>query len=139
MERRQHERYELEAPLSFSWNGPGGGLHRHEGLLRNMSGGGLFVSTSDWPPEGVRIRFNMSFDSFLAGSPLIIRACAQVVRVELPTPGQSRAGFAAAMKTFTLRNGKKKLIQRGTVGEGPKSSKSVKKKMLIKSRPSNLL
>jgi PilZ domain len=138
MDRREHERYDLEAPLSFSWNGPGSVRHRHQGLLRNMSGGGVFVCTGDSPPEGARIQFNMSFHSLFAGSRLVLRACAQVVRVELAAPAQGHAGFAAAIKTFTLRNDRK-LIERGIVGEGLKNGKFVKKKTLIKSRTSTLL
>ena len=75
----------------------------------------------------------MSFSSFLASSQLIFRASAQVVRVELAAPVQARVGFAAAIKTFTLRNDKKKLIERGIVGEGLKDDKFARKKTLIKS------
>jgi PilZ domain len=138
MDRRQHERYDLQAPLTFSWNGPGGARHRRQGLVRNMSGGGLFVSTGHSPPEGARIQFNMSLSSLLASSQLILRAYAQVVRVELAAPVQARAGFAAAIKTFTLRNDKKKLIERGIVGEGLKGDKFARKKTLIKSGMSTL-
>jgi hypothetical protein len=138
MERRQHYRYDLEGPLSFSWSGPGGVRHRHQGLLRNISGGGVFISTGDCPPEGARIQFSMAFDSFAAGSRLVIRARAQVVRVKLAAGDARRAGFAAAIKKFALRN-EKKLIERGTVGEGLESGKSTKKKALMKSEPSNLL
>jgi hypothetical protein len=104
-----------------------------------MSGGGVFVSTGDPPPEGVRIQFSMSFHSLFAGSRLVMRACAQVVRVELAAPVQGCAGFAAAIKTFTLRNNKKKLIERGIVGERLKSGNYAEKKTLIKSRTSTLL
>jgi PilZ domain len=138
MDRRQHERYDLEAPLSFSWNGPRGVRHRLQGLLRNMSGGGVFVSTSESPPEGTRIQFSMSFHSVLAGSRLVLRACAQVVWVEVAAV-QGRGGFAAAIKTFTMRNNEKKLIERGIVSEGLKNGKFVKKKMSIKSEAPTLL
>jgi PilZ domain len=139
MDRRRHERFYLEAPLSFSWNDPEGVRHRHPGLLRDMSGSGVFVSTDDSPPQGARIQFSMSFHSLFSGSRLVIRACAQVVRVELGAPVQGRGAFAAAIKTFTLRNEEKKLIERGIVGEGLENSKFAKKKTLIKSRTSTPL
>jgi hypothetical protein len=139
MDRRRHERYDLEAPLSFSWNSLGGIRRRQKGLLRNMSGDGVFVSTGDSPPEGARIQLNMSFHYLFTGSRLVLRACAQVVRVELAAPVQGHAGFAAAIKTFTLRNDKRNLLERGIVGEGLKNGKFKKKKTLIKSRTSTLL
>lgn len=113
MDRRRHERYELEGPLSFSWRSPRGVRHRQRGLLHNMSGGGVFVSTDDLPPQGGRIQFSLSFHYFFAGSRLVLRARAQVLRVELTAGAQGRAGFAAAIESFTLRNDQKKLIERG--------------------------
>lgn len=138
MDRRKHERYDFEAPLSFYWGGPGGVRHRYQGLLRNMSGGGVFVLTDDSPPEKARIQFNMSFRSLFPGSRLVIRACAQVVRVDSAAPLQGNVGFAAAMKTFTLRNDRKKLLERGIVDEELKSDK-LKNKTLIKAGRSTLL
>ena len=129
MDRRQHERYDVEAPVSFCWNGPGG-VHRHQGLVRNMSGGGVFVATHDSPPERARIQFKVSFRCLFPCSRLVIRARAQVVRVALTAPQPGRVGFAAAMKTFTLCNDKKKLLERGIVGKRLKSDKSSKKKLI---------
>jgi PilZ domain len=139
MDRRQHERYDLHAPLSFSWNDAGGIRHRVQGSLRDISGAGVFVSTRDAPPDGAHIQFRLSFDSLCAGSRLIIRARAQVVRVEAAAPIQGCVGFAAAIKTFTLRNNERKLIERGIVGEGPKKGKLLKNKTLIRSRTPSLL
>jgi PilZ domain len=134
MDRRRHERYELEAPVNFSWNDSGGFRRRHQGVLRNISGGGVFVLAEEAPPSGVRIRFKVPFHYSFAGSPLVIQASAQVVRVELAAAIGELAGFAVAIKNFTLRNRDKKLIERGSVG---KKSKPVEK-TLIKSETLNL-
>jgi hypothetical protein len=103
MDRRQHERYNLPVTLSFSWRDPCGVLQRRRGLLRNISGGGVFVSTQDWPQDGASIRLNVSFRAVFPGAPLVLRAVAQVVRLESCAELEGRAGFAAAIKTFTLR------------------------------------
>lgn len=120
IDRRQHDRYELEGPVSFSWRGTGGNRFRRRGLLQNISGGGVFVSTDHSPPEGTEIQFRVSFDCLLAGSRLVLSARARVTRVESAGPAE-RSGFAAAVGSFTLRNDRNKLIERGTVGEATKN------------------
>jgi PilZ domain len=104
MDRRQHGRFDLEAPLRFSWKGPGDVRHRAEGRIRNISVGGVFVFTDDPPPVGARVRFCVYFRSFLARSRLVMQTTAQVVRVEPSPQGTAPAGFAAALKTYMLRN-----------------------------------
>ncbi len=109
MERRQHERYDLQAPVSFSWKDSSGACGRYKGLLLNISGSGFLVSTCDLPPEGARIHLSVSFRTVIAGTRLMVRAKAQVVRVESPGEGEGRIAFAAAIKSFTLRSNQKKL------------------------------
>lgn len=129
MDRRRHERYDLESPLTFSWKEAGGARHRQRGLLRNMSGGGVFVRTNQSPPEGTRVQFRMSFRSFFADSRLVLWACAEVLRVESAPALETDSGFAAAIKTFTLRNAERRLIERGTAGEGARTASSVRIKL----------
>jgi len=106
MERRQYERYDLRASLVFSWLGPKGVRHRRRGLLRNISGGGVFVCSSESPPMDARTRFSVPVESFFVpGSEVIIRAVARVVRLELLAPNEGSSGFAAAIDTFTLHSG----------------------------------
>ena len=104
MDRRQHERYNVEARLRFSWKTSKGTSRRGEGVLRNISGGGVFVVTTKLPPEGTNIQFNTSLEYFVAGSRLLIRGVAQVVRVALSTSAESRTGFGAAITALKLRN-----------------------------------
>jgi hypothetical protein len=118
MDRRQHERYDLQASLSFSWKDSGGVRQCQKGLLSNISGGGFFVSTPDSPPIAVRVQVRVSLRNVFAGTPLVLRARARVVRVELPAEVAGRAGFAAAMMAFTLRHEGKKLIGHGIAEEG---------------------
>jgi PilZ domain len=116
MERRQHERYGLQASVSFSWKGAGNTGQRCSGLLLNISGGGVFIATRDLPAKGTRIRLKMSLPTAVGGTHLDIRQTAEVVRLELPkeTETEAHTGFAAVTKSFTLRSGGKKLGDRAT-------------------------
>jgi hypothetical protein len=116
MERRQHERYGLQAAVSFSWKDSRNTNQHCSGLLLNISGGGVFIATRDLPPTGTRIRLKMSLPTVVGGSRLDIRASAEVVRLELPKESEiaQRIGFAAATKSFTLRSGGKKFGDRAT-------------------------
>jgi PilZ domain len=124
MERRQHERYGLEAPVSFSWP-PQNTNQRRKGLLLNISGGGAFIATRDLPPTGAHIRFRVWLRTAFGGNELDIRAAAEVVRVELPGEGEAteRTGFAAAIKTFTLRSNGKNLADHATADMVTKTRK----------------
>lgn len=106
MQRRRHERYELEVQLNFSWKDTEGVRHLANGTAHNISGGGIFISTNDPPPLRSRIRFNLSFNSFLANSRLVMDTIAEVIRVE-PSPRiEEPAAFAAFLGPYTLRNDK---------------------------------
>lgn len=108
MDRRQHERYDIQAPVRFSWKDLTDVRQRGKGLLTDISGGGLFVSTPDSPPEGARIRLSVAFRTVFAGAGLVIRGVGAVVRVELPREAEGRLGFAAAIETFSFRSNHKK-------------------------------
>ena len=57
--------------------------------------------------------FDGYFRSFLASSRLVMQTTAQVVRVEPSSQGKAPAGFAAALKTYILRNEKEVVEQEG--------------------------
>jgi PilZ domain len=116
MERRQHVRYGLQAPVSFSWKDSRSTSQRCNGLLLNISGGGFFIATRDLPPTGTRIRLRTSLPTVIGGMQLDIRAIAEVLRLEWSEEGEvaKRTGFAAATKSFTLRSDVKKLGDRAT-------------------------
>lgn len=123
MERRQHERYGLQAPVSFSWRDFRNTSWRCKGLLLNISGGGVYIATRDLPPRGVRIRFSVSLRAVFAATQLDIRGSAEVVRLELPGEIEGRAGFAAAIKGFTLRSDGKNLTDHASANMAAKTRK----------------
>jgi hypothetical protein len=76
--------------------------------MRNMSGSGVFVATGECPPEGTHIKFSVVVETASGDCRLFIRGAAQVVRQERRDAG-GRAGFAATIKSFTLRHEERKL------------------------------
>lgn len=110
MDRRQHERYTLETQVNFSWNDPGGVRQRRKGLLNNISGGGILVSTPSPPPNGACIHFTTCLRSPFGGSRLVIRAVGQVLRVKSASEAERPSEFAAAINTFTLHENPKERI-----------------------------
>ena len=111
MERRQHERNGgLNATVVFSWKDSEHISRRHRGWLLNISGGGAFVATCDFPPVGARIRLSVSFRTIFADTRLAIRARAEVIRVQLAKEVGGCTGFAAVISSFTLHNQEKNLI-----------------------------
>jgi len=103
MDRRQHERSDLEGPVNFRWKTLGG-IRRGQGTIRNISRGGIFVSTSKPPPVAVRLRLRVLFGSFFPGSRLVLQTNARVVRAESSSQPKVPAGFAAVLQSYILRN-----------------------------------
>ncbi len=116
MERRQHERYDLQTPLSFSWKSARGVRYRREGLLRNISGGGVFVATREVPPVGSEVRFCVLIHSVLAWSRLVLHGTVSVVRTDPTLRADALPGFGAAMKSYTLRN-QKEVLEKNVLGK----------------------
>jgi PilZ domain len=105
--RRRHERSDVEAPVNFSWKGSADvRQHQGEGTLQNISRGGVFIRTGDPPPLGTRVKFKLFFRSFVPDSRLVMQASARVVRAEPSSQAGARAGFAATLKIYILRNDK---------------------------------
>jgi PilZ domain len=118
MEQRKHIRYVLPAPVSFSWKDSRDSRRRSNGVLLNISGGGFFVLSHDLPPERALIELCVTFQNVFAGSSLVIRTIARVVRVK-----QSKiqeAGFAAVIRSFTLHSDEKSLVDNGAIDRGSK-------------------
>jgi hypothetical protein len=108
MPRRNHQRYDLKATLSFSWMDEDGALYWHQGFTRDISAGGVFVWTDRVPPPRANVQIEIFVSSLLPRSILVIRGEGQVVRVAQNLPDSQddteRTGFAAAINTFTLNN-----------------------------------
>ncbi len=104
MDRRWYQRWELEAPVTYSWKDAGGVRHRTKGAVKNISGAGVFVSTHEPPVLGARVRFRVFFSSFHFVSVLVMKTIGQVVRVESELQAEAPGGFAVAFKSYFLRN-----------------------------------
>jgi len=104
MERRRHERWEIDAALRFHWKAAGETRRHGEGIARNMSAGGVFVSTNHPPSVGTRVRFRIAFSSLRGASTLVMDTIVEVVRVVPGAEGEQQPGFAGVLKTYTLRN-----------------------------------
>lgn len=74
--------------------------------MRNISPWGVFVSTQEPPPLGARVRFRVFFNLLHPRSRLVMKTTAHIVRVEPSPQGGVPAGFALAVKDYTLRNEK---------------------------------
>lgn len=103
MDRRRRERYDLRAPLSFSWRDLSKIRQRHDGVLSNISGGGLFILTLDPPPKGSQVHVRVSIPTVSPGRELIIRATGEVVRLESAVGAEGRTGFATIINHFSVR------------------------------------
>ena len=131
MDRRRHERFDLEALVKSFWQDRAGTRYRGQGLARDISAGGLFVLTHDLPPLEVDVRLEVFFRSFLAGSRLALRINSRVVRVEKDPRVKERDGFAVAVKTFMLRNDDGEVLEQGRIIKGPSKAVSKDKKKVL--------
>jgi hypothetical protein len=112
MERRQHERFVLEAALNVLWRDPEGVPHQTKGLARDISASGLFALADEVPPGGANVEIEVFVGSVLARSRLVIQGEGRVVRVEAgPRVRERAAGFAASINAFTLRNEKGEVLE----------------------------
>jgi len=103
MDRRRHDRYDLEAAARFSWRDDGGVRWRCRGLTRDISETGIFVVAGDTPPSGARVRLEVHAWS-PAGSGLLMQTTGKVVRVEASARPAGTAGFAIVTSSLVLRN-----------------------------------
>lgn len=102
MDRRQHNRFDLSAPVTYSWE-QGSIRSAGRGTTRDVSECGLFVLTESSPPLGAVIEFEVSF-SFRDDSQIQMRAKGKVIRVDADGTAKAVHGFAAATKVLWLYN-----------------------------------
>jgi hypothetical protein len=106
MDRRLHERFDLEASASFSWKDEGGIRWRGRGLTRDISETGVFIVAADVPPSGSPVRLEVHAYSE-AGPGLLMQTKGKVVRVEAvgaKTQVAIGTGFAVVTNSLVLRN-----------------------------------
>jgi PilZ domain len=112
MERRQHERFVLEAALNVLWKDSEGAPQQAKGLARDISASGVFVFADEVPPVRTDVEIEVLISSVLARSRLVIQGAGQVIRVEAgPTVRERAAGFAAVISGFRLRNEKGEVLE----------------------------
>lgn len=92
-------RYQVAAPVVFSWENPAGGRLQGEGLTRDISVRGAFILilTAECPPTGVTLSVKISLPR------LMMATKGRVVRIQHPVLGESRDGFAVACEDFALQ------------------------------------
>lgn len=110
MDRRQHTRFDLNAPVTYTWKDRKGSLRTGSGTTRDVSECGLFVFTDSLPPAGKIIRFEVTFP-FRDDSHIRMRAAGGVMRVENDSNAKAR-GFAAVTKVLWLgKRGDSKVVE----------------------------
>lgn len=103
MDRRLHKRFDLSAPVTYSWKDPTGVRRSGHGTTRDVSESGLFVLTDSLPTVGTAIQFEVSF-SFHDDSRVQMRAKGMTVRVDADGSAEAVHGFAASTKILWMYN-----------------------------------
>lgn len=80
-ERRMHSRYQLALPLRFEFRSTDGSLQAGQGVTSDLSSGGLlFVTECERPPNGAEIELSIEWPHLLQGvCPLEIYARGKVL------------------------------------------------------------
>lgn len=103
MDRRLRTRFDLTAPVTYSWKERPGVRRTGQGATRDVSERGLFVLSDSCPPVGTAIQFEVLF-SFRDDSQIRMKAKGKVVRVQAEGNGDSIHGFAADTRVLWLSN-----------------------------------
>jgi len=75
-----------------------------EGVTRDLSTEGMYVLTETCPPLHAKVQIQVQFPPLTESRGLQMRTSGHVLRRELIAGAKVHGGFAAACKTFTLRN-----------------------------------
>lgn len=93
----------MNASVQFRWSGPEDEHCQGEGITRDMSVAGAYITTATCPPPNAVIRMEVFLPISDGGSKALMQADMMVLRVEHPIEGNSRSGFSAVGKGFSLR------------------------------------
>jgi hypothetical protein len=102
-ELRAAERFQLRLPVNFSWPLRGQKTQTSEGLTRDISSRGLFVSARNGPRIGASLRFEFNLTPDDASSAVQVEGKGRVVRVEHGALKHRITGFAIRNLSFTVR------------------------------------
>jgi len=100
MDRRARQRFDLSAPVAYTWKNSHPTPHGGAGVTRDVSESGMFVLGDSLPPVGATVQFEVSF-SFRDDSQIRMKAQGTVLRV-LAADGKMQSGFAAMTKEPVL-------------------------------------
>jgi len=101
-ERRKGIRYRMNASVMFRWTGPEDEHYQGEGVTRDMSVAGAFVTTATCPPPNALVQMEVFLPLSDDGSKALMNAGMMVLRVEHDNAGNKRSGFSAVGKGFSL-------------------------------------
>ena len=102
MDRRIHTRFDLTAPVTYTWTEQDGICRTERGSTRDVSECGLFVLTDSFPPVGTVIQFEVAF-SFRDESQIRMKAEGKVIRVDADGSAKEAHGFAADTQVLWLQ------------------------------------
>ena len=103
MDRRSHLRFDLRAPVAYTWKDKEGIRQDSSGITRDVSEKGVFIIAHSTPPMGASIRFEVSF-LYRDHSQIRMRARGRVLRVESNGEAKTEHGFATATNMLGLDN-----------------------------------
>jgi len=111
---RKHNRYRLDAPVSFIWRNGREIQHEGTGLTRDIGLGGVFVFTQACLPLEVSVHVDLVLPRLTSEArTLLVQGDGQVIRVEPGGPSGTGGGFAATIKRFFLRGEEGALTEDG--------------------------
>jgi len=93
----------MSTSVIFHWKGPENQRLQGEGATRDVSVEGVFVLTKTCPPENALVQLEVILPLSDGASKAQMKAAMRVVRVDHDAAGNSRNGFSAAGKGFSLR------------------------------------
>lgn len=102
MDRRVRPRFDLTAPVKYSWKDLAGNRHG-TGFTRDVSERGIFIVTDTLPPMGATVHFEVSFP-FRDESQIQMRAQGRIVRLESENSTATQRGFATLTNMLALDN-----------------------------------
>ena len=102
MDRRIHTRFDLTAPVTYTWTEQDGICRTERGSTRDVSECGLFVLTDSFPPVGAVIQFEVAF-SFRDESQMRMKVEGKVVRIDADGGAKKVRGFAADTQVLWLQ------------------------------------
>jgi hypothetical protein len=109
---RKHNRYRLDAPVSFIWRDERGNQHQGSGQARDIGLGGVFVITQACPPLEAPIHVELDLPRLHSEArALVMQGDGQVIRVEPEGLSGMASGFAASVKRLLVRGGEDALTE----------------------------